>query len=264
MPITKHDRPEKAHSNSGSKVSYEDIAFLLDYLEENRDDLAVLLNKSLRQRNSPRASSARLSKAAVARKVAARFYDLTGKSSRWDSAKNAGATRVLATWRQIHKQYQTVRKTICKPGFRLGSADHTRGIKSIEHSISIAQCPSSELFKNWSDYNSSFADHGVSFADIEEHGQSRQSRSEYVDYDDDDGENVDVKEDEDEIKEDRSRPPPKRSFAATLNRFADVYDRQQVNRTAELVRYKKAKLQLLAYIHALEKRRIAAEIDLAK
>ncbi|KAI9310215.1 hypothetical protein BX666DRAFT_1882605 [Dichotomocladium elegans] len=106
MPITKYERPEKAHPDNKTKVSYEEIAFILDYLEENQEDLAVWLNKGL--------------------------YDLTDKSSCWDSVKNTGATRVLATWRQLIKEYHAVRKAICNTGFGLSSDDHARGIKTIE------------------------------------------------------------------------------------------------------------------------------------
>ncbi|KAI9310247.1 hypothetical protein BX666DRAFT_2086081 [Dichotomocladium elegans] len=136
MPITKYERPEKAHPDNKTKVSYEEIAFILDYLEENQEDLAVWLNKGVSKHGPgstiPQGGSARFTKASVARKIAAKLYDLTDKSSRWDSVKNTGATRVLATWRQLIKEYHAVRKAICNTGFGLSSDDHARGIKTIE------------------------------------------------------------------------------------------------------------------------------------
>ncbi|KAI9313630.1 hypothetical protein BX666DRAFT_1978573 [Dichotomocladium elegans] len=111
-------RPAKAHESNGVKVSYDEIEFILDYLEENHDDLAIWLNKSVSKRGPgasiPQGGSARLS-----------------KRERWEAGKKAG-DRVLATWRQMLKQYQKVRITISGTGFGIGPDDHARGIKSIE------------------------------------------------------------------------------------------------------------------------------------
>ncbi|KAI9311119.1 hypothetical protein BX666DRAFT_2000986, partial [Dichotomocladium elegans] len=128
-------RPAKAHESNGVKVSYEEIEFILDYLEENQDDLAIWLNKSVTKRGPgasiPQGGSARLSKVSVARRIAEKLYTLTGNAKRWEAGKKAG-DRVLATWRQMLKQYQKVRTTISGTGFGIGPDDHARGIKSIE------------------------------------------------------------------------------------------------------------------------------------
>ncbi|KAI9311613.1 hypothetical protein BX666DRAFT_2031768 [Dichotomocladium elegans] len=47
MSDTKYDRPEKAHPDNGTKISYEEIAIILDYLEGNQEGLATTLNKSV-------------------------------------------------------------------------------------------------------------------------------------------------------------------------------------------------------------------------
>ncbi|KAI9313792.1 hypothetical protein BX666DRAFT_2029970 [Dichotomocladium elegans] len=314
MPFTKYGRPEKAHPDNKTKVSYEEIAFLLDYLEENQDDLAIWLNKGVNKHDPesaiPQGGSGRFTKASVARKIAARLYDLTDKSRRWEAEKNTGATRVLATWRQLIKEYHAVRKIVCNTGYSLSSDDHARGIKTIEQykehyccfydrldamlaakeapqqpaamnvgvyqgSISVAQRPpstatiareasseddeagTSRALSPRSGYDSSFAGHRVSFSDTDEHRQSWRPRSEYDD-------NRDEEENANAGEEDRSRKPAKRCFTATFNRFTDIRDRRAVNRNAELLRYKKAKLQLLADAHALEQRRIDVEQDLAR
>ncbi|KAI9311818.1 hypothetical protein BX666DRAFT_1992775 [Dichotomocladium elegans] len=79
----------------------------------------------------PQGGSARPSKVSVARRIAEKLYPLTGSAKRWEAGKKAGG-RVLATWRQMLKQYQKVHTTISGTGFGVGPDEHARGIKSIE------------------------------------------------------------------------------------------------------------------------------------
>ncbi|KAI9313417.1 hypothetical protein BX666DRAFT_1976303 [Dichotomocladium elegans] len=71
---------------NGIKVSYEEIKFILDYIEENRVDLAIWLNKSVSERGPgasiPQGVSARLSKmGGLARKLEIEYWPPGAKCS---------------------------------------------------------------------------------------------------------------------------------------------------------------------------------------
>ncbi|KAI9322301.1 hypothetical protein BX666DRAFT_2108859 [Dichotomocladium elegans] len=194
----------------------------------------------------PQGGSARLGKVNVARRIAEKLYVLTDSAKRRAAGKKAG-DRVLATWREMLKQYQKVHATISGTGFGIGRDDRVRGIKSIEqykehyccfyNRLDAVQQPAA---MHVGVYHSIPITHRLSpvvdasEASLENEGQERISSSpspkavtdhflashmSHPENETEDGDVVEESEDEDEL--DRSRPPAKRSFTSAKNRFTE-------------------------------------------